>query len=215
MIQSIKEDYEAEGRPAAMIVGDLNADIEDRPAVATLLAEEGWHDAGQHPTSLDPQGNPQPTCRPEGSNKASRRDYAFLSQGAATHLVSMKVEDDSPFSVHSPLELVFRPGRNEPPRKLEVYQPLDTFIPRDAAGKRQVHELKGRMDQAFKHDEHALTTAWYGKDTDTIWKIWSGCVESAFRASDTPFKKGRGAPLFPVKDRRIQPRNRAMKLNMM
>ena len=196
MIQSIKEGYEAEGRPAAMIVGDLNADIEDIPAVATLLSEEGWHDAGRHPTALDPQGNPQPTCRPEGSKKASRRYYAFLSQGAATHFVSMQVEEDSPFSVHSPLELVFRPERSEPPRRLEIYQPLDTFIPRDEAGKRQVYELKGRMDQAFKQDEHALTTAWYGKDIDTMWKTWSSCVENAFRASDTPFKKGRGRTTF-------------------
>ena len=81
LVQAIREDYEAEGKPCTMIAGDVNADIADVPSLGTLITEEGWHDAGTHPSAINAQGHPVPTCRPEGSKAPTRRDYAFLNQG--------------------------------------------------------------------------------------------------------------------------------------
>ena len=191
IIMAVSEDNKADGKPNAMIIGDVNADIEDLPTLMGLVAQESWHDAGSHPSARDPEGNVQMTCRPEGAKASTRRDYAFLNQGAAGHFKGFEVDHDSPYTVHSPITVHFSISKSTPPRQLEVYQPLDTFVRRDEGGKRMLQQLWAVMDHEFKAHEPHLIEAWRNKNAAKIWDLWSKCVEAAFKEQDAPFKRGR------------------------
>ena len=83
IVEAVVQDTTQRGDIYASIVGDLNADTCDLPAVTELLQTQGWTDLGAHPKWLAGRP-PTPTCF-VANHAGTRRDFIL----ADAHLMTM------------------------------------------------------------------------------------------------------------------------------
>ena len=123
MLQAVMVDWEIEGKPRAMVLGDLNAEPEDLPGWHAMSGEQAWVDAGGMPCAKEEGGTPKGTCKAQGSTVYRRRDYAFLSPRAVGTLEAFSVDYQDAFPVHAPIHLSVRMGKRQITRSLKKYPP--------------------------------------------------------------------------------------------
>ena len=83
----------------AILLGDLNADPYDIPAVTRRIEDLGWFDVGAHASVWGGIDN-QPTSRPPNASRSNRRDYIFVSPDLVGIIEKFNVEYTDTFPVH-------------------------------------------------------------------------------------------------------------------
>ena len=99
MVQEITQ----RGDIYASIVGDLNADTSDLPAVTELLQSQGWADLGTYPKWLA-GCPPTPTCF-VASHAGTRRDFILADAYLMTMPLAFEVTEEDTFPVHKPVRM--------------------------------------------------------------------------------------------------------------
>ena len=101
----------------------------------------------------------------------------FVTTHLVDHVKKVEVDSEAGFAVHRPLRITIAVRKPAMIRKLVTYEPINGKIPRDGEGKRIMGPVRQAMDEAFRVQEANLTDAWYARDTDEMWRIWSAAVE--------------------------------------
>ena len=91
-------------RVPIMIVGDLNADVEDLLLLYDLVKEHRWRDFGASANIWGGEAK-QPTCFALNSSEATRRDYMIVSPLWFKSVAGFEVTPCDSFSVHQPINM--------------------------------------------------------------------------------------------------------------
>ena len=100
-----------------ILLGDLNVDTNEIPAISRLIDELGWVDAGGKAQIWGGEPN-QPTCKAPNANKANRRDYSFISPELGSRIASFSVQYSDAYPFHQPLDLVLKCECTDPPKEV-------------------------------------------------------------------------------------------------
>ena len=106
IVAAIFEDYQIRGPGPAFLVGDVNAEPADLPALQELLLNLGWTDLGAA-AAMWGQPASVPTCLTKKSNEPTRRDYIFFSPAALALVRGLVVRPGDLCPTHSTLEVHF------------------------------------------------------------------------------------------------------------
>ena len=82
-----------------LIVGDLNADVDDLPLLHDLIVEHRWRDCGAC-ASFWGGTDKQPTCFASHAKEATRRDFMIVSPLWFKGVAKFEVTNSDSFSVH-------------------------------------------------------------------------------------------------------------------
>ena len=91
-----------------MIVGDLNASVQNLPHLNEIIQEGNWFDLGARATLYGASINCEPTCKANAGAKASRKDYAIANAEAEQLIGRFYVNDATDIPVHSIFEITFK-----------------------------------------------------------------------------------------------------------
>ena len=97
----IEVQFEAMGPGPALILGDLNGDLESFPIAIALIKEHGWTDIGNDENKC--QGRPgRATCQTNEDSKESRIDFILANDRMTPAISNCYVDDSSDYPTHRP-----------------------------------------------------------------------------------------------------------------
>ena len=103
IVEAVVQEITQRGDIYAFIVGDLNADTCDLPAVTELLQTQGWTDLGACPKWLAGRP-PAPTCF-VADHAGTRRDFILADARLMTMPLAFEVAEEDTFPVHKPVRM--------------------------------------------------------------------------------------------------------------
>ena len=107
-----------------LIVGDLNGELDDFPAIASHLADGTIVDVGSHAGAVGGQ-IAQPTCFATPTSEGTRRDYILSSADLLPYIHSMTIQRHPIIPVHCIIRLEIRmPIGQDTKRTLHQYPDL-------------------------------------------------------------------------------------------
>ena len=109
IIRAILEEGAKEDLGPALIVGDLNAEPEDIPALKRALQHSEWHDVGAEAECFGRRAK-QDTCHTGAHARSTRRDYIFANTSSWPLIDDFVVDREAEFPTHDVLQLAINPG---------------------------------------------------------------------------------------------------------
>jgi hypothetical protein len=185
VLEAVVQEATHMGDLYAAIVGDLNADTEDLPALGELIRGQGWTDLGAHLEWLV-GGSPVPTCFVAG-HEGTKRDFILVDAYLMTMAPSYSVADEETFPVHRPVRMDV--GHQQ--QHCYVYKAV---APADPCGALRCgldseegdKEFRRAQEDAFQAAEQGLTAAALLRDTNALFGLWSRTLEKAYAACLDP-----------------------------
>ena len=90
-----------------MIIGDLNAEVDDLPTLKKLI-DDDWVDLGS--AAAQAAGlEPLPTCQATGTAKPTRRDYIIVNSHLWPMVEDYKGVNNADFPTHAVVQTVINP----------------------------------------------------------------------------------------------------------
>ena len=98
------EELRQHPRGPILIMGDLNAEIEDLPVMRDLLDSGAWTDIGAD-AHIWGQPRCETTCQVHAAARATRRDYMIANELLLPAIEAFRVHRSDEFPTHAPLQL--------------------------------------------------------------------------------------------------------------
>jgi hypothetical protein len=197
----------AQGSGPMAIIGDVNADLEDIPALYRLVTEEGWIDVGGR---ADIWGGiaAEFTCVAPGAARPTRRDFVIVNEALWLQLDHFQVVHQDAMPVHSLLQFRFKADNDVVPITLlnkphslhnEWTRLTDLTCPPLADAKvkadhkqLRLAQLHAALDSRFALYDPSLVKYLDNMELDLLWAAISANIEGGFQdhfqASDQRFK---------------------------